>query len=329
MAARAGVDPSVVSRLINKDDRLKISPETRERVLAAIADVGYQPNMAARGLRVGRTYLMGLLVPDFANPVYAEMIRGVQDAADEAGYSVILGGAGDERHGVDLVRSLLEQQRVDGLLVASGVESDPALDEIARRDHRILIMNRKVPGAPSAVVLDDAAGARMAVEHLAGLGHQRIGAVIGPAGIETTERRHKGLLDGAAAAGLPEPRVVFAEAATASAGFESAASLLNAHPDITAIFASTILLGVGVLKAVVASGRRVPTDASVIALHNSEFAEYTNPSITTVAMALKEMGEEAFRRLLCQLDGCEEAGDVIVTDPLPRVIQRQSTAPAP
>lgn len=329
VASLAGVDPSVVSRLINRDDRLSISEATRKRVLEAIEEVGYRPNVTAKALRMGKSFLIGLLVPDFANPVYAEIIRGAQEAADSLGYGLILGSAEDATHGEDWLHRLVDAGRVDGMLFASATLEDPHLAEIAESDRRILVLNRLVPGVRSAVVVDDSAGSRLAAKHLVELGHRRIGIVAGPKRVETTRRRIDGVTDVARRAGLREPVVTYTDAVSAESGFDAARRLIDDHPDVTAIFASTLIIGLGVLKSVLQSGRAVPGDISVIALNDGDLARYVNPGLTTVAMPYRAMGRVAIEELLTRIGGEGEEREIVVNDPPPHLMARESTGTAP
>jgi LacI family transcriptional regulator len=266
-------------------------------------------------------------VPDFTNPIYSELIHGAQEAADEAGYILLVGSASATPQDHRWFEKLLDDSIVDGMLFASGVLEDPHLEEMAARDERILIVNRLISGGGPAVVLDDVAGSRLATRHLIELGHRRIGAVAGPPRVETTERRRRGFLEEATEAGIDKPPVILASTVSADAGYEAAETLLEQHPDLTAIFATTTMIAFGVLKAVRASGRSVPGDISLVVLNDSELARYVEPALTTVALPHHQLGRVAIQQLLRRLDGVSEAGATMVNDPPPRLIVRDSTAP--
>jgi LacI family transcriptional regulator len=328
VASLAKVDPSVVSRLINGDERLRTSEATRVRVLDAVKALGYRSNLTAKGLKTGKTFLIGLLVPDFANPVYADIIRGAQEAAEAVDYSLILGSVSGPTHGGDWLNRLLDAGRVDGVLFASAVLEDPRMAEIARSDRRILVLNRLIPGVQSAVVVDDAAGSRLAAAHLLGLGHKHLAVVAGPRGVETTSRRLDGFRHEVIRAGLDEPMVRYAEAVSVDAGYAATQRLLAELSGFTAIFASTLTIGAGALEALRERGRTVPEDMSVIALNDGDLARHVTPALTTVAMPNRAMGRIAVEQLLDRIDGEVEDRQVVVNDPPPRLVARASTGPA-
>lgn len=329
VASKAGVDPSVVSRIVNHDPNLTISNGTRERVLSAIDSVGYRPNLVARSLRTGRSLLVGFLVPDLSNPMYPPLIEGAQAAAAKAGYFLVVVNTNERQDNETLVRDLLDQQRVDGLLLASALIEDVGLGKLAATEPRILAVNRLVPGAASAVLVDDGEGSRIAAEHLRSLGHERIGAVLGPSDIDTTDRRKRGFLAGLGSEASKHPQLVYLPRVSPNEAFTAAGDLLRTHADITAIFSSTLLIGIGVQKAVLASGRRIPEDVSVIALNDHEIADFLVPPLATVALPYREMGYQALERLLRRLDGTDQPGEIIVNYPQPHLKPRGSTGPAP
>lgn len=326
VASLARVDPSVVSRLMNGDERLRLSASTRARVLDAVETLGYRSNLTARGLKTGRSLLIGLLVPDFANPVYADIIRGAQEAAEAVDYSLILGSVNAPADGGEWLDRLLKAGRVDGVLFASAVLEDPLMAEIAGSDRRILVLNRLIPGVRSAVVVDDAAGSRLAASHLLALGHRRLVVIAGPRAVETTSRRTEGFREELLAAGVEEPLVRYAEAVSADAGYAATRQLLEEGSEHTAIFASTLTIGVGALEALRDHGRSVPEDVSVVALNDGGLARHVTPALTTVAMPNRAMGRVAVEQLLERIEGGAQDRQVVVNDPPPRLVVRDSTA---
>lgn len=327
VAALAKVDPSVVSRLINGDERLRLSGPTRVRVLDAVKALGYRSNLTAKGLKTGKTFLIGLLVPDFANPIYADIIHGAQEAAEAVDYSLILGSVSAPTREGNWFDRLLNAGRVDGVLFASAVLEDPRMAEIAGSDRRVLVLNRLIPGVRSAVVVDDAAGSRLAAAHLLELGHRRLAVVAGPRGVETTSRRTDGFRQEVSAAGFEEPMVYFSEPVSADAGYAATRRLLEEGSGHTAIFASTLSIGVGALQALRDHGRSVPEDVSVVALNDGGLARHVTPALTTVAMPNRTMGRVAVEHLLDRIDRESQDRRIVVNDPPPRLIVRDSTAP--
>ena len=162
VAALADVDPSVVSRVLNDNPRLSITPETRARVVAAIKELDYRPNVMARGLRLSRTWTIGLVLPDLTNPVYGQMVKGAQIRAQGAGYAVVVGSPLNAHSIEPSFARLLEEGRFDGLLVASAMLDGDDIRELASGAPPVVIVNRRVDGVEASVILDDAAGSSLA-----------------------------------------------------------------------------------------------------------------------------------------------------------------------
>lgn len=326
VAKLAKVDVSLVSRVLNNHPKASAAPATRERILSAAETLGYQPNVVARGLRMARTWTLGLMLPNLTNPMYAEIIRAAERHARERGYGVVFGTHVDGEEEATFAR-LLQQGRVDGLLTASGVHGDAFLRRIANGGYGPLVMlNRRVRGVRPTVTVDDAAGAALAVDHLAGLGHSAIAGIFGPSEIETTRRRRNGFMAAATEAGV-EAIPVDASGVDAAVGIAMAEQIFAAHPRATAIFASTFGIGMGVLRAARLHRVVVPDAVSLVALHDSELADYLSPPMTTVLLPVDEMARQAVDVLIDVIDG-RSADSIIVRTP-PKLQLRESTARAP
>jgi LacI family transcriptional regulator len=318
------VDPSLVSRVINNNAQAKASAETRQRILKAVETLAYRPNVAARGLRMSRTFTLGMLVPDLTNPMYAAIAEGAQQRAETSGYGLVL-GSHTEGESEATLAPLLHQGRVDGLLVASGGLRDGFIRQIAASgDGPVVLVNRRVRGVGASVVLDDAAGAATAVQHLVDLGHTRIAGIMGPDYIDTAQRRRKGFEKACADAGI-EARLAGAPAFGAAAGYACALDLLRDPEDRpSAIFASAFVMGIGVLRAARELKIATPRRLSVVALHDSELADYLAPPLTTVALPADEMGAMAVDQVIGMLDGAP--GRNVVVRGAPRLVVRGSSA---
>jgi LacI family transcriptional regulator len=326
VALQAGVDRSVVSRVINDDPKLNVRPETRQRVRDTITKLGYRPNVAARSLRTARAYMYGLLIPDFTNPVYAQIIQGAEDAARQLGYGLMTASASGVRLGLRHYLDLLGQGRVDGLLLA-GEETGDELGQLRSASVPWVLVNRSVPGSRRYVVLDDERGSRLAVEHLINLGHRRIAHLAGPEGADTGRRRRAGYLGALDDAGLAVEPDFIAHADYTAAGGASAVRRLLAGPNPpTAVFVANVASAVGALHAAHQLGFSVPTDLSVIAMHDLPLAGHLVPALTTVRMPLDELGARALRRLA--ETGPDDPITEVVTEPIELVV-RDSTAPPP
>ncbi|MFF3568636.1 LacI family DNA-binding transcriptional regulator [Nocardia jiangxiensis] len=326
VASLAGVDRSVVSRIVNNDPNLNIRPQTRQRVQQTIDKLGYRPNAAARSLRTARAYMFGLLIPDFANPVYAEIIAGAERAAGELGYALMTASSAGVRFALPHYLELIGQGRVDGLLFA-GEETGHELEQLRASKIPWVLVNRHTEGSPRYVILDDERAGHLAVDHLVTLGHRRIAHLAGPAGADTAQRRRAGYLSAMAAAQLPTTPGLIAHADYTPAGGAAAMQELLSipHPP-TAVFVANVASAVGVLHAIHERGLSVPHDISVIAVHDMALASHLVPALTTVRMPLEQLGHRALE-LLAQREPTEPIAE-IVTEPV-ELIVRQSTAQPP
>jgi LacI family transcriptional regulator len=324
VALLASVDRSVVSRVVNEDPKLNVRPETRQRVRAAIEKLGYRPNAAARSLRTSRTYMYGLLIPDFANPVYAEIIKGAESAARALGYGLMTTTACDVRRGLDNYLDLFGQGRVDGLLLA-GEEAGGVHDHLHPAPVPWLLVNRAVPNSRRYVVLDDERGSRLAVEHLLELGHRRIAHIAGPDITDTSRRRYAGYLGALRDAGLPaDPNLMVRADYTPRGGASALQALLTRPNPPTAVFVANVASAVGALHSARAMDLSVPRELSVITVHDLPLTGYLVPALTTVRMPLEELGRRAVQRLAGSPD--HDAITDVVRGPI-ELVQRESTAP--
>ncbi|GAA1550569.1 LacI family DNA-binding transcriptional regulator [Kribbella sancticallisti] len=325
VAARAGVDKAIVSRVVN-DKAVSIRPETRERVLLAIRELGYRRNMAARSLRTASTGAVGLFIPDFANPVYAEIITGAETAALARGYVLMVGSSAGAGHRTKDYLEALGEGRVDGLLLAGGPISPAEQQTLDAQGVPWLLVNRRGRSTTRHVVLDDDRAAQVAVGHLLDLGHRRIAHVAGPAGADTARRRREGYRKALRAAGIePEASLVAAADYTPAGGFEAASALLASGRPPTALFVANVASAIGVLTAVRERGLSVPDDISVVAVHDLPLAEHLVPALTTVRMPLRSLGARA-TELLLETDPRRPVAEV-VRDPIDLVIRRSTARP--
>lgn len=323
VAKMAGVDTSLVSRVLRDDPRGFASAETRERIRAAAQEVGYRANAAARGLRSARTMTLGLLLPGFTSPVYSSIAHGVEERAGEHGYGLVLGthAAGDPH---ETITGMLMHGRVDGLLVSSGRIEDRALRRLVDQvPQSVVLVNRQVRGVAASVVLRDADAAAVAVHHLADLGHRRVCGIFGPGSVDTMVRRRKGFLAECTARGL-DPVVVELAERDERAGFDGVTRALERNPRPTALVAGTFPMAVGALAALHRADVAVPGGMSVVALHNDGLADFLVPRLTAVSMPTERLGAEAVELALALINGGEPRR-VVVPDP-PRLVVRDSTS---
>jgi len=324
VAREAAVDVSVVSRVVNQRPALRIAEATRVRVEKALRDMGYRPNVQARGLRMAKTWTAGFVLPDLMNPFYAPIVEGAEQRASETGYMLVIVRELDR---VQLSADefsfarLIHQGRVDGLLVASGRVDDAILEGLSTADRPIVIVNRRVPGIAGSVVVDDEAGAYVATQHLIELGHRRLGHIAGPQGIDNTTRRRAGFERAAHEAGATTV-IINGDGWEPGSGYRAAKRLL-ASRQVTGIFATNIMVAAGVVGAAQERGLSVPKDISVIALHDSPVLSFLRPALSTVILPLEQLGRISFEVLLERLRGAPPRE--IIVETRPQLVRRDST----
>ena len=328
VAAAAGVDPSVVSRVANADPALNISAATRARVIQAIEDLGYRTNQAARNLRLSRNFTLGLLLPDVSNPVYGPIVRGVMQTSEEKGYAVVLGSQFGSSGALRSFAELLDDGRVEGMLVATGTADDADVERELMKDERIVLVNRRSRGASASAFVDDVSGSALATQHLIELGHRRIGHLAGPSRVETSARRSAGYAQALKDAGLGFSRSLVVEMSdwTAQAGYAAAKTLLARTNRPTAIFVANADAAIGAMRAANELQISVPGELSVIAFHDSELAGFLTPPLATVRMPLFELGRAAAELLIDRIEGRPVPLEVRI-EGLGELHARGSTAP--
>jgi LacI family transcriptional regulator len=332
VARRAGVSPATASRVVSAAD-YPVSAATRERVLEAARALDYVPNALARGLLKSRIPVVAVIVHDITDPYFAEIVRGVEDAAGAAGYLVITCSserdAERERSYVRLVRSM----RAAAVVFAGSGLDDPEqnaaiarhLDAITADGAAVVHLSPHAGGEPE-VGVDSEAGIAAMVAALVALGHHRIAFLGGPSALYVARERLAGYRRGLAAAGLEvDERLIVATTFDADGGALGVDALLGSGVPFTAVCCANDLLALGALRRLAARGIDVPGRISVAGFDDISTAAITAPSLSTVRLPLREMGrlgfEDADRRLRGVAD--DPAPVVLPTE----VVLRGSTAP--
>jgi LacI family transcriptional regulator len=317
VAREVGVSVMTVSRVVNKKG--DVSEQTRQRVLNAIERLGYRPSAIARSLATRHTGTLGLVIPDVANPFFAEVARGVEHVAYAEGYNVFLCNTDeDPQRELDILESL-EEKRVDGIVLCSSRLENEHLRAITESHGTVVLVNRRLQddgGATAAVLVDDVAGGRMATEHLLRRGHRKIGFLSGPSGSRSGRGRVEGYRQALGKVGIPvNPGWIRPCAPVAGAGREAARTLLDEHPEITALLCYNDLVAVGALKACDARGCAVPEDLAVVGFDDIPLAELVTPALTTCRIPRHELGVHAVRLLLAEVEGGIDENKEIILHP--------------
>jgi len=323
VAESAGVSYATVSHVIN-NTRL-VSPETRERVLAAMDALNYRPNALARSLRQGKTNTIGLVLPDSANPFFAEISRAIEDEAFKKGYSVFLCNTELDTQRELFYVDVLSKKQVDGIIfVAAGDQAD-SLDFLIRRSMPLVMIDRNVPNVKSdAVLTDHQLGGYLATCHLLELGHTRIACIAGPSTITPSAERIIGYRKALEEAGLSyQEELILRGDYHAQSGMELTHLILKMNPRPTAIFALNDLMALGALRAAAEDGYSVPKDLAVVGYDDLEIAHFTNPPLTTIAQPKKEIGVQAVKLLVDRMSLKSRPPSRIVL--APELIIRRST----
>ncbi|MEF7617271.1 LacI family DNA-binding transcriptional regulator [Aquincola sp. MAHUQ-54] len=325
VAAAAGVNASTASKVLNGDAAVRVGPDTRARILAAAKALGYRPNALARGLRTARSHMLGIAVPQLENPVFPEIILGAETAARERGYSLLISHSGEADGDARLYEALAAVSRVDGLLVATLEDEAVLASALARSTVPFVVINRKLEGIANHVVFDSFAAARVATEHLLSLGHRRIAHLAGRTEGYNGTRRLAGYRAALEAAGLVfDPSLVVAAGYTVEGGEAAIRELLGRGAGFTGIVAATVLTAAGAMKVLHATGLQLPSQMSIVGIHDAAIADMLHPPLTTVRLPLREMGSVATHGLIDLLEG--RIGQVECTLPIERLVARQSCA---
>lgn len=326
VAADAGVSVATVARVLNGDPGLRVRSTTRERVLAAAAALDYRPNRVASGLRTRRTGTIALVLPDPQNLAWGETLRGVERAAAERGYVVVVADAhGPTLDARQLTQFVLEG-RMDGLLVAFATVVDELVGQIASRGLPLVPINSRSAIVDGSVTMDDALASGLAVDHLVELGHRRIGFLAGRADTDVGRRREAGYREAMARHGLAvPPGWVIPGDYTERQAAVSAEAALAAADRPSAVFAVNLPSALGLRAAARACGLRIPDDLSIVTMDDHPILEHTDPPLTAVRLPMAEMGMLGARMLIAAVGG-EPIGHVRTSLP-PVLVVRRSTAP--
>ena len=306
VARDVGVHPSTVSRVLNPETRHMVTPEIAAKVDAAAEALGYRPNPIAYSLKTNRTLTVGVVIPDLTNPLFPPIIRGIEDVLGRSGYTAVIANTDNDLERERLILDRMRARRVDGLILATAMRDDPLLSEYRAEGVPLVLINRNVEDeAIPSVLNDDANGIRMSVGHLAGLGHTRIADIAGPQALSTGFERHQAYRAAMAELGLEvdEGQVVYCDAYSIEAGRRALTALLERRRDFTAALAGNDLIALGCYDALRDYGLTCPDDLSIAGFNDMPFIDKMAPPLTTVRIRHYDLGAEAARVLLGEIDG--------------------------
>jgi DNA-binding LacI/PurR family transcriptional regulator len=316
VAERAGVGRGTVSRVINGSPQ--VSEHTRRAVEAAVAELGYVPNLAARALVTRRTDAVALVISEseervFSEPFFAGVVRGISARVAGAGRQLVLAlAAGPERP----LERYLTPQHVDGVLLVSLHGDDPLPELLRKRGLPVVLGGRPPSGYGGAYVdVDNVGGARAGAAHLIARGRRRIATISGPHDMGAGQDRLAGYRAALASAGLAEdPALVIEGDFSEVSGLQAMRKLLSDHADLDAVFAANDLMAIGALRALRDAGRRVPEDVAVVGFDDSPLSRVTEPPLSTVRQPIEEMGREMADMLMRLADADTHESAVLPTE---------------
>ena len=323
VAKEAGVSISIVSRILNEDPTLRVAEETRARVFEVAKRLRYQPNHAARALRLSKNSAIALLTPDYANSIFSEIAQGVEEQARLLDLSVLINRASEVEDADTWLRRIVAERRADGILLQApdGITKE-GLAKLTSGTLPIVLINSRDDSDTSHIIFDDAGAVELALEHLFTLGHKKIGFLGGELSSPTGARRFAGFVLSV------NSEWVTKIGYTGIDGRKAVSQILDQPNRPTALIVANANAALGALAQIHTLGLRVPEDISLVSIHDIWFADATWPPITAVKMPNYEMGKVAIGMLLRQMEtGVIEKN--ILTDPPNQLIVRSSTAKPP
>lgn len=318
IAARAGVNPSTVSRALSKPGR--VSAKTQKKIEDAAEALNYRVNVFARALPTGRTHSIGLIVSDITNPAFFDVLRGAEAAASARSYTLMLAESTESAE-LELTAAQRMLATVDGIILASPRLSDAEIVELAQQKP-VVVVNRLVDGVDS-LVADTEAGVTEAVRHLSAQGHKSLAYVAGPDKSWMSKRRWESIRARCEWSGM-NVTVVASGVPTVDGGRRAAAAVRSSGA--TAVFCYNDLMAIGLMRELQLAGIKVPEDMSILGFDNIFGSDFTTPPLSTIKSPLREAGDAAVRNILDKLHSPEPGA--IPGPLLTELVLRGSSGPA-
>jgi LacI family transcriptional regulator len=282
-----------------------VSPALRAKVERAIADLKYSPNLLARSVALRKSNTLGILIPDISNPFFPEIVRGVENKAKEAGYSLILGNSDNELTEEELYLNVFLSKRVDGILLvkAPGELNKNLLETLRVAGPPVVLVDREYPSMRAdTVVADDVGGAYAATQHLLDLGHRCIGIVVGLADASTTKGRMLGYCQALASRGISfDPLLVGQGDYRVDSGYKAGMCLMDQKP--SAVLITNCMMTLGFLRAIEERNLRCPEDVAIVSYDDLIWNEFFNPTLTCVVQPKYRLGTRGAEILISRIRG--------------------------
>lgn len=307
VAERAGVSAATASRVVGNYGY--VSDETRQKVLAAVEELNYRPNVVARSMVTKSTRTLGIVVTDITNPFFARLARGVEEVCWQHGYTMILANTDEDFRREQAVVQVLQDKQVDGLIVVPASSTNaPHLQAVVEQGTPLVLADRLIEGFPVDVVMvTNEEGAYQAVYHLASLGHERIGMILDNLDISTNQERLEGYHKAIRDAGLKgDDALVQSCQYTQQSAYAIVAELLSQSNPPDALFTANNFMTLGAIKAIQEAGLSIPTDIALAGFDDLDWGGLYPPQLTTVAQPVHDIGRTAAQRLLARIE--QESG---------------------
>ena len=325
VAAHARVSIATVSRTINRLPT--VDPQLARRVWKAVEELKYTPNPQARALVSGRSRLLGLIISDITNPFFPELIDEFEKAAVARGYEILIGSTSDDRKTMDICARRMIERRVDGIAVMTFAIEEQLIERFAGDNIPLVSIDVRPKNDYSSVLsVDYRSGIAEGVQHLAVLGHRKIGFISGPLRLRSAQARMTAFLECLCNTGIkPESKWLIEGDHTLAGGQDAMQKLLKLAEWPTAIMCSNDMTAIGVQHALFEANLRVPKDFSLIGFDDIHLAEYTIPPLTTVRMSPRDLARNAVARLVSRLESDRETFLVEGSSIPTRLIVRRTT----
>lgn len=321
VARAAGVSPSTVSRVLGGS--VPVAAETREKVIKVVKELNYQPNAVAQGLKGGRLKTIGLIIPNVRNLVFPAAVRGIEDTANQHGYTVVLCNADDDVKKEIFYIEALKRRLVDGFIFCTARPSHTHIAGLREAGFPVVSLLRHSGSEVDAVILDNANGAYEATKYLISRGLKKIAVLNGWLDLVLYQDRLAGFRRAMAEAGLPvDETLVVSGVGGWEDGYRTMDEMLSRGAAPEAVFAMSDPKAFGVIRAIKDRGLRIPEDISVMGFDDVDFAAMTDPPLTTVAQPFYDMGVVACKRLLKLIEAKKRPAAKIQVFPARLVIRR-------
>ncbi len=328
VAAEAGLSPTAVSRYLN--GRLELPQATRDRIDAAIAKLGYRPNVLARRLSTGKAEALSLVTPNIGNAFFSQLAAAIEAEAREHGYALYVSSTGGQASGVVEAIHRMAGRHVDGLIMVTDSPDDGTLAALLDHQDNVVILDEDIPGVGvPKVFVDNENGAYLATRELIRAGHRDIAMIGGPHRLMSVTERFAGFTRALGEAGLAAiPGWVMLGEYSRNYGRTAADVLLAGYPRPTASFAGSDDIALGIMESARLHDLALPTDLSIVAFDDVSFADLVHPALSTIRQPVADLGRLAVRHLIALIENSKPRPPAETRLPVQLVV-RHSVAPPP